>query len=356
MRSRLIGGICLSAMGALLLSTDLIVRAHEGSVAEAAMAGDRDTVRALLKQGEDVNAAMGDGMTALHWAAKRGDVELAQMLLYAGANVKATTRLGAYTPLILASQVGKPTMIDLLLKSGADAKAATTNGTTPLMLAATAGSAEAVKLLLDKGADPNAKENARGETALMFAANYNRVDAMKALLAAGANINLTTSVVDLASLTQGGLRRWWSGPRAGRTGRASGSWTRTRRSGTGRSAGASRRSRSGSRPRRSGWSAAGGRGTGRSGRWPGWRRPFRLWRAAARPRHRRRHAAVPLQRACVGAGRPDADSLCRPSGPHRRRQCAPRRWRRRQSAQQGRQHDSRCSWRSSTATSIWRRC
>ena len=205
MRSRLIGGICLSAMGALLLSTNLIVRAHEASVAEAAMAGDRDTVRTLLKQGEDVNAAMGDGMTALHWAAKRGDVELAQMLLYAGANVKATTRLGAYTPLLLAGQVGEPRMIDLRLKSGADAKAATTNGTTPLMLAATAGNAEAVKLLLDKGADPNAKENARGETALMFAAHYNRVAAMKALLAAGANINLTTSVVDLASLTQGGF-------------------------------------------------------------------------------------------------------------------------------------------------------
>ena len=50
----------------------------------------RTAVRALLKQGVDVNAAQGDGMTALHWAARQGDVELAQMLLYAGANVRAT--------------------------------------------------------------------------------------------------------------------------------------------------------------------------------------------------------------------------------------------------------------------------
>jgi ankyrin repeat protein len=205
MKQRVIGGVCLSAIAALVLSTNLLVRAHEASVAEAAMAGDRDAVRSLLKSGEDVNAAMGDGMTALHWAAKRGDVELAQMLLYAGANVKAMTRLGSYTPLLLASQVGEPKMIDLLLRSGAEAKSATTNGTTPLMLAATAGSAEAVKLLLDKGADPNAKENARGETALMFAAHYNRVAAMKVLLAAGASFNVSTSVVDLASLTQGGF-------------------------------------------------------------------------------------------------------------------------------------------------------
>ena len=63
-------------------------------------------MRTLLKQGADVNAAQGDGMTALHWAARNGDVELAQMLLYAGANVKATTRLGGYTPLMLAARAG----------------------------------------------------------------------------------------------------------------------------------------------------------------------------------------------------------------------------------------------------------
>ena len=63
------------------------------------MKGDKDAVRALLKQGADVNAAQGDGMTALHWAARAGDAEMAQMLVYAGANVKATTRLGGYTPL-----------------------------------------------------------------------------------------------------------------------------------------------------------------------------------------------------------------------------------------------------------------
>ena len=72
-------------------------------VAEAAMKRDTDAVRTLLKNGEDVNAAQGDGMTALHWAARNGDAELTQMLLYAGANVKATTRLGSYTPLLMAA-------------------------------------------------------------------------------------------------------------------------------------------------------------------------------------------------------------------------------------------------------------
>ena len=56
------------------------------------MAGNRDAVRTLLKQAADVNAAQGDGMTALHWAAMKDDADLVQTLLFAGANVRATTR------------------------------------------------------------------------------------------------------------------------------------------------------------------------------------------------------------------------------------------------------------------------
>ena len=81
-------------------------RRRESPVADAAARGDREAVKALLKQAADVNAAQGDGMTALHWAAMNGDLELAQMLIFAGANVRATTRLGTYTPLYLASQQG----------------------------------------------------------------------------------------------------------------------------------------------------------------------------------------------------------------------------------------------------------
>ena len=60
-------------------------------------------VAALLKQAADVNAPQGDGMTALHWAAMHDDPALATMLLYAGASPKARTRVGGYTPLLLAA-------------------------------------------------------------------------------------------------------------------------------------------------------------------------------------------------------------------------------------------------------------
>jgi uncharacterized protein len=186
----------MNTLGAFILSLALAA-AGVSPVADAAMEGDAVGVRALLKQGSDVNAAQGDGMTALHWAAMKNDAALAQVLLYAGANVRATTRINGYTPLILASQYGNAEVIDLLLKAGADAKAASTTGSTPLMLAAASGNVAAVKLLLDAGADVNARDTARQQTAVMFAAAYDRAPVIKLLVERGADLTLASKVQNL---------------------------------------------------------------------------------------------------------------------------------------------------------------
>ena len=177
------------------------VSANESTVADAAMRGDRMAVRTLLKQGADVNAPQGDGMTALHWAARQGDAETAKMLIHAGANVRATTRLGGYTPMLLASQTGDAATIDALIAAGADAKSASAAGTTTLMLAAASGKTAAVKTLLAHGVDVNAKEPVRHETALMFATANNRVDVMKLLIDAGADVKGASKAVDLTGQT-----------------------------------------------------------------------------------------------------------------------------------------------------------
>jgi ankyrin repeat protein len=185
------------ASAAVLFGVLVNASGQSSRVADAAMQADAAAVRSLLTAGEDVNAAQGDGMTALHWAARRGEPEMVRMLLAAGANVRATTRLGNYTPLLLASEAGHAAAIEALVKAGADTKATTTAGVTPLMLASGSGQAEAVKALIAHGADVNATEPARGQTALMFAAANRRADVVRVLIAAKANVSAATKVVSL---------------------------------------------------------------------------------------------------------------------------------------------------------------
>jgi uncharacterized protein len=209
----LAGAVCVSAAVHAQASTrPAALRQAQGraeqsrsAVADAAQRGDRAAVKVLLKDAADVNAAQGDGMTALHWAALTGDAELAQMLVYAGANVKAVTRLGGYTPLFLAAREGKSLAIPVLVKAGADPKQATATGTTALMVAAQSGNVATVQALLDAGADLHAVESVRGLNAVMFAAAANRHEVIALLAARGADLKATTKVIDLSALTRGGM-------------------------------------------------------------------------------------------------------------------------------------------------------
>jgi len=170
------------------------------NIADAEMRGDTAAVRALIRSGVDVNAAQGDGMTALHWAAMHGDAEQARMLVYAGARTEAATRDGNYTPLHLAARSGKVSVIKALLDAGANAKAVTTSGgATPLHFAAENGNPDAIVALLDKGAEVDARETAFGQTPLMWAAAFNRAAAIQVLAARGADLKAVSRIEDIAA-------------------------------------------------------------------------------------------------------------------------------------------------------------
>jgi len=81
---------------AILLSAALLLAASPSieSIFDAAGADDLEKVRALLEQGADVNAASGDGMTALHRAARTGNLAMAELLIGAGANLEAKINFG----------------------------------------------------------------------------------------------------------------------------------------------------------------------------------------------------------------------------------------------------------------------
>ena len=153
----------------------------------AVRATDSAAVRELLTGPVDVNAPQPDGATALHWAVHREHLEIADLLIAAGAVVDAANDLGV-TPLLMACARRSGALAERLLAAGADPNAALESGETALMAAARAGSLEAVNALLAAGARVNATESTRGQSALMWAVANRHPAITRALLEHGADI------------------------------------------------------------------------------------------------------------------------------------------------------------------------
>ncbi len=173
--------------------------AVDAPLADAVMQQDHEAVGALLAAGADLDAPLGDGMTALHWAARHGDFATARRLLAAGADPEAATRLGRHTPLHVASRAGHAPVMAALLEHRADAEARTATGAAPLHFAAQSGSAAAIEVLLAHGADPDVREPRWGQTPLMFAAGAARTAVVAPLLRWGADPAVTAKVVDISA-------------------------------------------------------------------------------------------------------------------------------------------------------------
>lgn len=139
------------------------IKLHPSTLAGAALGGNNNIIKLLLDHEFDVDSP------------KNGD-----------------------TPLMFAAQKGKIESAELLLNAGANVNAASSTGSTSIMHAAIGGKPEMVKLLLNCKADPNAK-NQKGKTALDYAveegieeqdpARKNYQNICKDLIAAGASIN-----------------------------------------------------------------------------------------------------------------------------------------------------------------------
>ena len=135
----------------------------------------------------DVNHADKNGMTALHREAKKGDPDAMQVLIGAGANIKARNKSGR-SPLLVAGALGKLNVVKMLVEAGAGVRATDNEGDTCFILAACFGHTEIVRYLAGL---PEVELNHKGRnehTALHCAVKENHKDVVRVLIDAGADI------------------------------------------------------------------------------------------------------------------------------------------------------------------------
>jgi ankyrin repeat protein len=159
--------------------------------------GSAEGVELLLNAGADVKAVTSSGVTALHWS--RGDASKVRLLLDHGADVNARSQLGRTPLIIAAASTGSLEVVRMLLAKGAEVNAADNTGATPLMEATTAGQEDVVRLLLDRGADVTSKDTgAPGMASLVgsplsAAALHGNTDLVRLFLSKGAQVNAVSA-------------------------------------------------------------------------------------------------------------------------------------------------------------------
>lgn len=204
------------------------------AILEASYRGDTERVGSLLRNDPQLARLPGtperwEGATPLSLAALGGHLEVAELLLAAGAGVNPSAHDGS--SLLMAAWGMHVEMVRLLLDHGANPNVASASGETPLMAAAYKGALEIARLLIEHGADVNAQTTSGttdffngsppvcGETPLHLAAAYGHREVVELLLAHGADRDRTdhcgqTALHWAARHRQDGLLALLRGPRS----------------------------------------------------------------------------------------------------------------------------------------------
>jgi ankyrin repeat protein len=147
----------------------------------AAYFGLEEVIKALLRNGHELESRDNNGRTPLSWAAENGYDTVVTLLLEKGAELELRDEDGR-TPLSWAASYGNDTFVTLLLEKGAELESRDNNARTPLSWAARNGHDIVVTLLLEKGVSVNSK-NAGVGTPLIYAAGSGGEAVVKLLLA-----------------------------------------------------------------------------------------------------------------------------------------------------------------------------
>ena len=139
--------------------TDLVSGNGKSALILAVESGNAEGVRLLLAKKADVGFRGGKNKASpIVIAVGNGDLEVSQMLVEAGANLRDEDQYGNSLLCIAAvgglQEGGFPDVVKFLLEKKLDPNQGGTGSLTPLMNAVVDHSPQVVRLLLDYGADP----------------------------------------------------------------------------------------------------------------------------------------------------------------------------------------------------------
>ncbi|KAB0789966.1 hypothetical protein PPYR_15746 [Photinus pyralis] len=156
------------------------------------LAFKHNVVKYLIKAGASLDLKGMDGMTALHLAAKAGNLPACKLLLESlpiNLNFVNIPDDGGWTPLVWACEHGHFEIAKFLIHNSADPLLRDVEQNIALHWAAFSGSSDIAELLLNCKSDVNAV-NAYGDTPLHIGARQNRYDCVLILLARGSRVHL----------------------------------------------------------------------------------------------------------------------------------------------------------------------
>ncbi|MDF1880542.1 ankyrin repeat domain-containing protein [Sulfurimonas sp. MAG313] len=145
---------------------------------------DLSTAKEVVAEG-DVNMQNSEGESALHYAARKGDIKIVRYLVEHGAKLDVKS-VWKNTPLIDSITHENQEVSLYLIEAGADIKIKNKWSVSPFLSAASFGNIEVIKSLHSKGADIETV-NTSSDTPLMLAAKGGHVEVLAYLLKHGAD-------------------------------------------------------------------------------------------------------------------------------------------------------------------------
>ncbi|TMW69651.1 hypothetical protein Poli38472_001807 [Pythium oligandrum] len=154
----------------------------------AAKSGNLEMAKLLLSLGVDANTCDKDQWSVLHTAANTGNVAISCLLLEHGANAKAVDKDG-YSVLHCATTSGNIELVEMLLAHGADAFAVDVHGLNILHISAVMGFPDMFEFFIRIGLDVMARTE-NGCSTIHLVTNIHKHEAINLLVERGLDVHL----------------------------------------------------------------------------------------------------------------------------------------------------------------------